>query len=398
MKSVSQPDGRFLFKVNIMLVRLLKKSACILLAMSMCTFVLTSCKTNETTADIGTKESGETEAAEESTGSSKVGKKLAYKVTYYGDSLTGVYQYDSDANLEMSWYKSDDRYFFCIYDRQPSTTVSVSFVTDVVITGLDDCPLDSYVKDVDWKNNYKSLQEYSYTEEHYEGDNLITGKTVTDLFEETTENEYDGNGTLIHSQKKTVNSFGVTDSYKYDYDKNGNPVKIIEEIGNKDGVHTTKTLTYEYDEHNNKTSIVTDTVTANGKQSYTNTYKNEYDSNGNLIRYDNLGNGGSMIERYEYEYNDSGNVVKVLSYISSGNDVVKVGEETYEYDSFGNKTRYINDFQYLDTYKKTVASFEYDEDGNIAESSSVHYYGKDEYEGRREVPASVSKYYYTGDQ
>lgn len=109
-----------------------------------------------------------------------------------------------------------------------------------------------------------------------------------------------------------------------------------------------------YDEHGNVISV--DFRYDDNEDYTTNTYKNEYDDSGKLIKVFSYDNRGELFEINEYIYNKSGNLSQKISYREPGEINYRY---EYKYDKNGNaiaSTGYSEDF--INTY-----TYEYNQNG-----------------------------------
>ena len=153
------------------------------------------------------------------------------------------------------------------------------------------------------------------------------------------------------------------------YDENGNETLYVsyDADGNIEHKETHK---YEYDENRNTTLCVC--YDEDGNEDCR--YGYEYDKNGNrtIVTRENTDNSkGTIIpvERYEFKYDECGNVILEVGYDANGNII---NEIAYEYDENGNK------ILATATSKrwKSNYNYEYDQNGNCMRESCYDSEGK----------------------
>ena len=233
------------------------------------------------------------------------------------------------------------------YDEYGNVTLSNGFKTiDHVVTN------STSKHEYEYDSNGNVLQETTYDEKdrfksryrcEYDENN---NKTLVIYYDEEGEAESrtvydyneDGNVTLeIHYNKNDA----VTTSHEWEYDAKGNP-----------------TLYVGYDKNGKITSKTEYTYTEDGWESFSITYADapqyddltfecKFDKNGNVILSISR-NDGNLMDHSEYEYDEYGNMTRWTGYDEKGNATYEERTE-YEYDEYGNMTLKI----------------EYDNDGNV---------------------------------
>ena len=203
-------------------------------------------------------------------------------------------------------------------------------------------------------------------------------------------NQYDANGLLI--QTGTINADGTTYGVtNYEYDEKGRPILQKESGG---------TVSLEYNEQDQIVKRVRATWGQNDTTLYT------YDEQGRLIEQIFQSDGTSIWDKYTWEYNEHGDVIKrtiqttfgfldppdntdtvvdfyVKEYDANGNLTKVVYEDgsytAYEYDEAGNKIKYTS---YHNAKDFVIFTYTYDENGNMTEY-------------RREDESGITGYMYT---
>ena len=220
--------------------------------------------------------------------------------------------------------------------------------------------------------------------------------------------EYDDNGNLIKFTWYNPDD-SVFRYHEYEYDAAGNMIKDIyhydnhtkvseytnDEAGNKtsEKIFIDGTLKswddFEWDSHGNQIKGVV--RYPDGTILMTNTYDNEYDNSGNLIRctaylYNEYNPDGMIASRFEYEYNTGGLCTKKLGYDGAGNlcshedweyndkgEVIKNIKYSFFSSDKGNKETML-EYEYDSRGYKTISiRTEYNPDESIKETSTVNF-------------------------
>ena len=200
-------------------------------------------------------------------------------------------------------------------------------------------------------------------------------------------NQYDANGLLM--QTGTINADGTTYGVtNYEYDEKGRPILQKESGG---------TVSLEYNEHDQIVKRVRAAWGQNDTTLYT------YDEQGRLIEQIFQSDGTSIWDKYTWEYNEHGDVIKRTIQTTFGfldppdNTDTVVDVYVKEYDANGNLTKVV----YEDG---SYTAYEYDEAGNEIKYTSYHaandfvifYYTYDENgnmtEYRREDETGITDY------
>ena len=203
-------------------------------------------------------------------------------------------------------------------------------------------------------------------------------------------NQYDANGLLM--QTGTINADGTTYGVtNYEYDEKGRPILQKESGG---------TVSLEYNEQDQIVKRVRAAWGQNDTTLYT------YDEQGRLIEQIFQSDGTSIWDKYTWEYNEHGDVIKRTIQTTFGfldppdNTDTVVDFYVKEYDANGNLTKVV----YEDG---SYTAYEYDEAGNKIKYTSYHaandfvifYYTYDENgnmtEYRREDESGITGYMYT---
>ena len=218
-------------------------------------------------------------------------------------------------------------------------------------------------------------------------ESLDVKKGITDVYFK----QYDANGLLI--QTGTINDDGTTYGVTtYEYDEKGRPILQKDSGG---------TISLEYDEEDRIIKRVRAWWTQNDTTLYA------YDEEGNLIEQIYKPADMNFWDKYTWEYNEYGDVIKrtiqTISLEGDSQNIVDTVVHTYgnkEYDENGNLTKVVYGDGSYDAY-------EYDEAGNEIKYTSYHaandfvifYYTYDENgnmtEYRREDETGITGYMYT---
>ncbi len=162
--------------------------------------------------------------------------------------------------------------------------------------------------------------------------------------------------------------------------------------------------------------ITTYTGKSEGYNSTSYTYfgKNEYDSNGNEVKwiYKNVYSDGSTLEiNQTYEYDSSGNMIKEVDENVYSNGDTSINTYTYSYDSNGNRISGTQTSVYNNTYNGTtytntstsIYEYEYDDDGKLTmelqiDSEESYYYKYEyEYNSHGDISKATHTYSYAYD-
>lgn len=206
-------------------------------------------------------------------------------------------------------------------------------------------------------------------------------------------NQYDANSLLV--QTGNINADGTTYGVTtYEYDEKGRPI-LQKDAGG--------TISLEYDEQDRIVKRVRAWWTQNDTTLYA------YDEQGNLIEQIYQPADTSWWDKYTWEYNEYGDVIKrtVQTFTQEGDSQTIVdtvvhtyGNKEKEYDENGNLTKVV----YEDG---SYNAYEYDEAGNEIKYTS--YYGENDFiifyytydengnmtEYRREDETGITSYMYT---
>jgi hypothetical protein len=194
------------------------------------------------------------------------------------------------------------------------------------------------------------------------------------------ENEYDSNGNLVIKSSYYSNGDKSTD-YRYKYNSKGNVIWAIEYSRNG---KISRVSRYEYD---NRDNVISETRHIFGLD-VTYKYKYEYDyaENGNSLKMREFqGKNDEMYLEYEYEYDSMENMIKRITYRDNG-DIYSVDE--YEYNESGQLLRecttYTDDFFSNEEYE-----YKYDSMGNMIKCTKYIYND----EGERTLNCHETKIY-----
>jgi len=209
--------------------------------------------------------------------------------------------------------------------------------------------------------NYCSRTEYEY-----DADYNLTAEKVYDSSDNMLEcKTYDKKGNLTES--KSYGGGEVYQCYGYEYDTAGNLIKKELEYGSSEGGPSI--IKYEYDEMGNMVKCLYGGNDINGSFQVWTQESYEYDMAGNLLSKMLYYQGDSEVglepseQRYEYEYEDNGKLVREISFDSSGN---KTSWIESGYDEMGNEIK--NIFYDANGNITSRTEFEYDEMGNVVKA------------------------------
>lgn len=138
--------------------------------------------------------------------------------------------------------------------------------------------------------------------------------------------QYDSNGNLVKETDISSYANGTHSWYTYEYDERGNKTSRRWYHVGEEGVYSTNY--YEYDEHN---QLIRSGFEYEWGAKQDITYDNEYDNRDRLIRQVSLSTPSGYCETYEYEYDDSDNVIVMRKIVKDW-----IHEYNYEYDNQGN--------------------------------------------------------------
>ena len=188
------------------------------------------------------------------------------------------------------------------------------------------------------ENRFNSHGElYEYTEWEYDSaGNRIKRRTYNVIVEEVRELQtwdYDSNGNRI----KEYGDDGLLRT-EWEYDDSGKISKMIEFTYIKGGIISEDVWAYEYDPDGNL--IKKEKYMEDGTVSETYTW--EYDSNGHSVVED----WSSLYARYrdESEYDAMGGITQRIRYSEKGGTILSIDKWEYEYDDKGNVTYVKTDF------------------------------------------------------
>ena len=138
--------------------------------------------------------------------------------------------------------------------------------------------------------------------------------------------QYDSNGNLVKETDISSYANGTHSWYTYEYDERGNKISRLWYHVGEEGIYST--TYYEYDEYN---QLIRSGYEYEWGAKQDITYENQYDQKDRLIKQVSLSMPSGYSETYEYEYDDSDNVIVMRK---SVNDWIH--EYKYEYDNQGN--------------------------------------------------------------
>ena len=248
-----------------------------------------------------------------------------------GDSI--YYEYDNSGNLisftdlngNTTIYEYDNNHNLTrIIDPTGGIVAQTSYTADGKVSSYTERGETYYFTYVNSNTTQKNDSNGNIWVYIFDDNGLVT--SVSDSLGNTTQRIFDDNKNLIRS----VDANGNTT--EYEYDGQGNVVRIIDALGNEKNM--------------------------------------EYDNNGNLTQETNE-NG--VVTRYEYDTNN--NLIIIRKAYGSTEEIV----ERMGYDTFGNKTKFIdgegNEFNYAYDSKGNllmetdplgnVTSYIYDQFGNV---------------------------------
>ena len=199
--------------------------------------------------------------------------------------------------------------------------------------------------------------------------------------------EYDENGNVIKIIEDSPNIRNHTEEYVYD--ENGNVVRCIETYGSG----SIQVYEYEYDSNNNqtqKTIIWNDGSTSEYNTSYF------YDSKGNItekVETSDLGTDTSVVstDTYTYIYGTDDRLIKATRTSSSWGTAIM----NYSYDAQGNVIQ-VAERESSDTY--TYYLYEYDNNGNIVKISKDGYNKWHEYDFDEHGNMTELRYIYSSGE
>lgn len=146
---------------------------------------------------------------------------------------------------------------------------------------------------------------------------------------------------------------------KFEYDANGNPVKVVDSCG--PGSYTTHENTFD----SNGNLLKTVLKNASGVFEV---IERTYDSNGNITNYIKKDDTGALKEEVKFTYDSSGKVIK-----RENIDPSDTGVFDYAYDSLGRITSVV---QYFNGVKVSTDEYEYDANGNCVKRTTKNENGK----------------------
>ena len=229
----------------------------------------------------------------------------------------------------------------------------------------------------------KGFNEY---DEH--GRLIATGSMVGETRTQVTTYEYDEKGRPILQKesggtvsleyneqdqivKRVRAAWGQNDTTLYAYDEQG---RLIEQIFQSDGTSIWDKYTWEYNEHGDVIKRTIQTTFGfldppDNTDTVVDVYVKEYDANGNLTKV--MYEDGSYTA---YEYDEAGNEIKYTSYHAANDFVIFY----YTYDENGNMTEYrredesgITGYMYTtyDAYGNELERRNTDKNGNLTSLS-----------------------------
>ena len=200
------------------------------------------------------------------------------------------------------------------------------------------------------------MEEYEYDE---------SGNMIKDFFADDdsgckSEYEYDESGNLVKRIRYYFDDDNLREWSVYEYDEFGNEIKI--EFYDMDGsLKRSSEYEYQYDESGSLIKRIS--YKADGSVSYVTWWVLEYDESGNKIKEQE--NSLSDLCKVR-EYDTYGNVVNFTAYNKDGSIAYWA---KYEYDDFGNRTKYIRGGTDVDRVYDWY-EYEYDESGNLIKAVS----------------------------
>ena len=197
----------------------------------------------------------------------------------YNDSTITTYDVlDRVINIEHSYY---------MYDQFSSAFVKQTKTKTFIYDGNSENPSEMDEKETAEGSTYISETKTVYT---YDANGNLLTETSTNKWG-TTSITYDGKGNILSE---------VNDMYEntYTYDQAGRCLTHVKRSKSGDEVSTTRNT---YDDHGNLASTSLDFVASYDQYSYTDEYRNEYDSYGNLIKRTTIEGGEETYSVY-YEY------------------------------------------------------------------------------------------------
>ena len=182
--------------------------------------------------------------------------------------------------------------------------------------------------------------------------------------------EYDEQGRII---KRVRTAWGQNDTTLYTYDEQG---RLFEQIFRPDGTSIWDKYTWEYNEHGDVIKRTIQTTFGfldppDNTDTVVDIYVREYDENGRLIKSMGDDGDGSYVA---YEYDEAGNEIKYTSYHAANDFVIFY----YTYDENGNMTEYrredesgITGYMYTtyDAYGNELERRNTDKNGNLTSLS-----------------------------
>ena len=150
-----------------------------------------------------------------------------------------------------------------------------------------------------------------------------SGDTIEILY------EYDSYGRLVRSEYSKESEYFplYTEMTEYEYSDGNEIVKCTQKRSNEE---TERVTLYDYDEQGNLIKL-TNPVGSSTEFSY--------DAQGNVIEEKQFSVSGEIIMRFEYAYNEHGDVVSCTQTDHMYGDSAKTFTYAYEYDSNGNKIK-----------------------------------------------------------
>ena len=275
----------------------------------------------------------------------KVGNRIT-DLTYNKDGTIYMgYQSELDENgnlVKTINQSSDGSYWIYEYDSRGNESKSSLYDKDGII--------NKYI-----------LYSYEYDQK---GNIIVELLNYSDGGSLRHEYEYDSNGN--RTKDTSYDNDGQLKSwYDYAYDSYGNRIRSSEYRVQNGQVEPGLTYTYEY--NSNAVRIKDAAYRSDG----TLNYENEYSDNGTILRMRYYDDAGNISSSYEYEYNEKGQIERVLS--CSNGEIIYSATYEYGYDMSGN----IIAITCTDDISRTkeLVEFYYDNDWNLTKSKNTNANG-----------------------
>lgn len=310
------------------------------------------------------------------------------RTVYYGagDEVSGVceYQYDEKGNRTEYKYIAYDSlgdidtfsHETWAYDENGRETEYISYGEDGEAERKTKSEYDAggnQIKHIEYDGNDKIAE---WTEREYDAaGNEIKFERYNERGNaiRTGVRDYDGNGNQIRYTLYDDSGYVIIKE-EYQYDKDGNEVEHVDYYDERTIKYRIKT---EYDENGNEVKYIS--YHEDGTVSLWNEY--EYNKDGNVIQYTSYDSEGGIRYREKREYDEDGREICG----SDNSDGVVTRTWEYEYDESGSliKAVYISyDYETGEKAGQTIDEFAYDENGNMTKYACTNDAGSGRDSGR----------------